>query len=96
MYITVTETMFKDAFRQADRLENFSHVGLSALYRFFESMEEDTGEPTELDVIAICCDFNEEPIEDALANYNLETLEDLYDETLVVDVIGDSVLYQVF
>lgn len=96
MYIEVTETMFKDAFRQADRLDSFSYEGLTALYDWFTEMEDGTDSPMELDVIAICCDFSEEPLADVLANYNLESLDELHDETLVVAVFGDNVLYQSF
>lgn len=96
MYIELTETMFKDEFRKADRLENFSYEGLSALYDYLTELEEETGEPMELDVIALCCEFNEEPLEEVLDNYNLESLEELHDNTLVVAVFGDVVLYQNF
>ena len=94
MYINVTETIFKDEFR-AIRPDNFSYEGLSALYEFFTEMEEQ-GEPIELDVIAICCEFSEEPLQDVLENYGLESLDELHDNTLVVAVFGDTVLYQVF
>ena len=94
MYINVTETMFKDEFK-ALRPDNFSYEGLSALYDFFTEMEEQ-GEPMELDVIAICCEFSEEPLSDVLENYGLESLDELHDNTLVVAVFGDTVLYQTF
>jgi len=94
MYINVTETMFKDEFK-ALRPDNFSYEGLSALYEWFTELEEQ-GEPTELDVIAICCDFSEEPLQDVLDNYGLESLDELHDNTLVVAVFGDTVLYRTF
>jgi len=94
MYINVTETMFKDEFK-AIRPDNFSYEGLSALYEWFTELEEQ-GEPMELDVIAICCEFSEEPLSDVLENYGLESLDELHDNTLVVAVFGDTVVYQTF
>jgi hypothetical protein len=96
MYIEVTETMFKDEFRKADRLDNFSYQGLSALYDYLTELENETDEPMKLDVIAICCEYSEEPLDEVLENYNLESLEELQDNTLVVAVFGDVVLYQNF
>lgn len=96
MYINVTETGFKDQFRAMGRLDNFSHEGLSALYEWFEALESETDQAMELDVIAICCDFSEEPIKQVLDNYGLESINELHDNTLVVAVFGDTVLYQVY
>lgn len=96
MHIKLTETMFKDEFQKMGRSDNFSYEGLSALYKFLEEMEEDTGEDTELDVIALCCDFSEEPLQDVLENYNLDSWEELEECTLVIAYPGDNVLYQVF
>jgi len=56
---TVTKYMFTEAFRQYGRSEQFSYLGLQALFDYLEEMEEGTGEEMELDVIALCCDFSE-------------------------------------
>ena len=93
MYIQVTEIMFKDAFRSI-RPDNFSNEGLSELFHFFEDMGQDI--ELKLDVIAICCEFSEEPLTDVLEDYGLESLKELQDNTIVVAEIGDNVVYQVF
>jgi len=97
MYTTITETMFKDEFKSI-RPENFSNEGLSVLFDFFTELEDSTGEPMELDVIAICCDFNEEPVSDVLENYGLDSVDELHDNTMVVGFTngGENVIYQVF
>lgn len=59
MKTTVTIYDFIEAFRNADRRENFSREGLGLLFDYFEQYEQDSGEEMELDVIAICCDFYE-------------------------------------
>ena len=98
MYTNVNEFAFMKAFKDMNRMDNFSPEGLRALFAFFEQLEDDTGEPMDLDVIAICCDFSEEPLADVLENYDLRDDIDLENETLVVGYTnnGANVIYQVF
>ena len=56
---TVNSSDFVDAFRTHNRMDQFSYEGLKALFEHLEQYEEDAGEETELDVIALCCDFSE-------------------------------------
>lgn len=85
---TITsETMFIEAFRDMDRMENFSIDGLKALYEFLEDMSQDLGEDYELDVVALCCDFNEmdwgevkEQYGDLISQDEWEDCEDIQDE----------------
>lgn len=60
MKITVTESMFRQAFRDAGRADQFTNEALDALFEYLEDCERDTGEEWELDVIALCCDFSED------------------------------------
>ena len=73
---TIGFSQFTDAFRGADRKDNFSYDGLKALFAYIEELEESMGEEIELDVIALCCDYSEDSIESVLKNYNLESLDD--------------------
>jgi hypothetical protein len=65
---TVTESRFLDVFRQV-RPNQFSRPALVALFEHLEELERDLGEETELDVIALCCDWSEykDPVEAAEA-----------------------------
>jgi hypothetical protein len=97
MFTRITETQFKDDFYAAGRGEQFSHEGLSALYLYLTDLEEDTGQELELDVVALCCEYTEEPTEMVLSNYGLESVEELQERTCVVAELDDeSILYQVF
>ena len=72
-----------DAFRKMDR-DYYSLEGYQAILDFFE--ETDCGNDTELDVIAICCDFNEESYEDIVTNYdNNEDIAECVDEDGNID-----------
>lgn len=66
MYQIVNEHDFIDAFRQFDRLDtgdnnggNFTPAGCRALFDHLQEFEESIGEPIELDVVALCCEYAE-------------------------------------
>ena len=57
---TINVFQFRDAFLQSDTYKNnFSYEGLAVLFDYLEELEDSTGEEMELDVVAICCDFQE-------------------------------------
>lgn len=56
---TITESTFRDAFTSHDRGNSFSYEALGALFDFFEEMDDSCGTETELDVVAIDCEFAE-------------------------------------
>ena len=67
--------------------------GLRAMLEYLEELEEGTGMPIELDVIAICCEFTEfDSIEDFKSSYegNFEELEDIEDHTVVIPIDGSE------
>ena len=49
------ERMFKDMGRQ----EQFSQVGIVALFEHLEELSEGIGEDIQIDVVALCCDYSE-------------------------------------
>lgn len=59
MKTTITQSMFIDAFRDCGRESQFSYAGLCALFEYLDDLDEQCGTETELDPIAICCDFSE-------------------------------------
>lgn len=97
---TINASQFSDAFLRADHKENFSYAGLDSLFGYLESMEEDTGEEMELDIIALCCEFAEyssmKEVREAYSTdideaqdeetKDKETLEWLRDQTTVIEI----------
>lgn len=67
MYTQVTKYDFIDAFAAHKRDTHFMRDGLLALFEYLTDLEQDTGETYELDVIALCCDFQRF---DSIADYN--------------------------
>lgn len=58
LYQKVNFWDFKEAFRQAGRRTQFSDNGLKLLFDYLTEVAEDTGEPIEVDVVALCCDYD--------------------------------------
>jgi len=80
---TVTEWEFQDALGK-----DFSYDAKKSLWAYFEEYDDGCGEETELDPIAIRCEFNEyKDIEDFHKEYSKEnypTLDKLEEHTLVL------------
>jgi len=72
MKTTINRYQFERAFVDADRKENFSYEALGLLFDYFEDYEEQTGEEIELDVIAICCEYTEDTVQDIARNYSID------------------------
>ena len=93
---TVNIYDFREAFRRMDRGNTFSYEGYQVLFDYMEDIEEQCDMEFELDPIAICCDWSEDSIENVLKEYDLETLEDLEDRTIVLRVNDDTIIYEAF
>ncbi len=106
MYQSVSFNEFRDAFRHAGRLDQFSSEGMRVLFEHLEQLEEDTGEPIELDVIALCCEWYESSAAEIAENYittadlnpsDMDAVEAwLQDRTQVAGRVGDGFVYAAF
>jgi hypothetical protein len=97
---SITFSDFCDAFHAHDRYDSFGYAGLRVIFDFLESYEEDTGEEIELDVIAICCEYNLMHWSDIAQEYridlsHLNDADDDYDEQAeqtVLDYLNDNTM----
>ena len=94
MKTSVSREDFVRSFNEMGRESNFSPLGRRKLFDYLEQYEEDCGTEIELDVIAICCDYSEDAIEAVLKNYDLESIEELRDNTQVIEVDDETIIYQ--
>lgn len=85
-------SMFESRFKDYNRLNNFPK-GLRDLWDHLQGLAADTGEPMELDVIALCCEYSEDSIANVLREHDLETIEDLEQATTVIHVDDETVIY---
>ena len=79
---------FREAFRLADRSDQFSYEGLEVLFDYLEEYSEDIGEPIELDVVALCCEYYESSIDELIENYDID-VSDAADEFEKEDIVRD-------
>lgn len=95
MHQTVNVYQFRDAFRNMGRGNNFSYEALGILFEYLEEYEEPTGSPVELDVVALCCDFNEMAWRDVAEYYSVDLSACEDDEEridAVREYLGDNTL----
>ena len=90
---------FEKEFRDYGREGNFSYEGLRALFDYLEQYETDCNTEIELNVIAICCDYTEDSIQNIADNYGIEgdreeILETLMYNTQVIEVDEDNIIIQ--
>lgn len=110
MKTTINFYEFREGFRRADRDNSYTREGLQMLFDYLEQYEQDTEQEIEFDVIAICCDYDENHWEDVAQNYRID-LTDCEDEDekieavreyleentfLVGEPLSGTFLYQVF
>lgn len=81
MKTTLSVSDFRDAFVRMDRKNQFSYEAYGLIYDFLEEVDPDW----ELDVIAVCCDFDEQAPVDIAHMYGIDISEcDDDDKILVV------------
>ena len=93
----VSKSTFMDSFKI--RKDNFSYEGLDTLYDYLIDLELDMDKETELDVIAICCDFAEyENLKEFQTDYGkkYKTIKDIENETQVIRVGENGFIIQQF
>ena len=94
---------FLGEFERFGRGDQFSFEGKKALFKFLEQLSEDTGQPIELDVISICCNFTEynslQEFNDDYGHgigYDVDSIEDIEYFTFVIPVTKESFIIQDF
>ena len=95
MKTSVSFSQFCDAFRNADRNENFSYDGKRALFDYLEQYEDECGTEVELDVIALCCEYSEDDVDTIVGSYNIDVSEaedDEEKESIVEEYLQDHTM----
>ena len=100
LYKTLDRWELQKEFKECNR-DYYSLDGYQAILDLFEELDSNQ----ELDVIAICCDFNEADIDEIRSDYDL-SIDDYEDDEAVVDYLNyrtwavqldsGAVLYQAF
>ena len=91
----ISESDFIKAFEDYNRSDDFTIEGRIALFNYINECYTDEN-PFNLDIIAICCDFNEyKDIEEYLNNYDTDLKKEDYEDEddfkqAVEDEISDN------
>jgi hypothetical protein len=109
MFQRITLSGFIDAFRAHGRENQFSYEAKKALFEYLEQYGEDAGEQIELDVVGLCCDYQEDDVDEIIKAYGLdasscktdeerrEMVEDFLNRnTNVIWSGGSTFLFQLF
>ena len=72
---TVNFSAFVDAFNAYKRYDQFGYDALQVLFEYLEQYEEDCGQELELDVIALCCEYSVDSVEDIAEQYGVDLSE---------------------
>ena len=93
--MTVYLDDFRRAFHDCGRGNQFSYEALEVLFDCFEELDDSTGQETELDVIALCCEFEESYYLDVASNYeiDIEGLDEVEAREKVIEYVQDHTLY---
>jgi len=67
LYIEVNFGLFCDQFHKFDRADSFSYEAKKVIFDYLE----ESGDNVELDVIALCCEYDEASFFEIVENYSL-------------------------
>ena len=110
MFKRVSLQDFKQEFENYGRGNQFSDEALELIYNDLISYEKDSEQSLELDVIAICCEYNEDTVSNVAdqCDFALDEMDEdddeedfvvgkLRDETSVAGVTSDgNIVYRVY
>lgn len=86
-----TPSQFRDEFHSYGRGDQFSYNAFGALFDYYTELAEGCGEPFEMDVIGICCDWCEyDTMQEAAEAYDID--KEIYkdDEWAILDWFQSS------
>lgn len=96
IYQKITLHAFRDAFDRMGRGSQFTFDGLEVIFDYLASFDDDV----ELDVIAICCDFAEDTLDDLRQSLDMHEDADvnqlaceLTSHTVVIGTTADTIVY---
>lgn len=107
MHQTIDFASFRDAFRAYDRINQFSREGMELIFDYLEEVNPDS----ELDVVAVCCEYYENTAQEIAQDYLIDiseidqaddqavqraVLDYLHDHTSVIGVTSHGIVYAAF
>ena len=91
---TFNEDDFINEFKAYNREDNFTFTGLRILFESLERLAIDCEKNIEIDVIALCCEYNEDSITDIIDDYDIDVKDCNIDEK--IETVEDYLQYNTF
>ena len=94
---TVNKSQFIDNLL-ADDYASWTYEDAGALFDYYEQFSDDMGEDVELDRVALRCEWTRaDSIDEVIEEYDdINSLEDLQDQTQVIEHLGGVLLFIAF
>jgi len=94
---TVNKSQFIDNLL-ADDYASWTYEDAEALFDYYEQFSDDMGEDIELDRVALRCEWTRaDSIDEVIEEYDdINSLEDLQDQTQVIEHLGGVLLFIAF
>ena len=94
---TVNKSQFIDNLL-ADDYASWTYEDAGALFDYYEQFSDDMGEDVELDRVALRCEWTRaDSIDEVIEDYDdINSLEDLQDQTQVIEHLGGVLLFIAF
>lgn len=93
---SVNFSAFTSEFHAHNRYEQFGYEALKIIFDYLEEVEESNGDEIELDVIAICCEYNVQGHTGIAQDYSIDLSEAEGDadaeENIVIDYLHENTL----
>lgn len=91
---TFDESDFIDEFKAYNRQDNFSYKGLRVMFNALNEIAQDCEMVIEMDVIALCCDYNELSVDDVINDYDIDLDDKSFDDKtdLVINYLHDHTM----
>lgn len=88
---------FVKEFEDYNRENQFTRLGLSALYDYVLELSDESGENYTIDVIELCTTFTEyEGVGQALRDYDLHNYHQLAESTVILPLDDGNIIIQNF
>lgn len=91
MKMTVNSSMFHDTFIGSSYENNFSYEARELIFEYLEEVDPDT----ELDIVAIACEFSEDSIQSLVSSYDIDVdgLDEEEQKEAVKDYLQDNTTF---
>lgn len=83
---SINLSKFRDSFKTMNR-DDYSYEGYEVLYNFLEEVSEGD---YDLDVVGVCCEFSEDEANYFFEQYDVKSIEELSDHTIVLSIPNSS------